>query len=360
MKFSRLSWVIHCQTVLAFWLGMTFESFSSNVLVATSQAVGMLGSLCWGGFALYQKMLHTVCLSASGCVTVAAMVLQSCVNVWRFALQLWQAIANWYCCNPGLWSTAFCESIAKPLLQYRVAHRIVGEEPITIQNRCWALRNYRFEQVCEVHGFSGVCCTLTISVCKSKPAKIPLGNCNDIFCQIKTSKQNQNWQICFDVCVKRGLLQIARRFQMCLCSAKRMSKKLHKLQAYKIEIRHFRHFVESWKLGKLKNSKLRLAKEKFQSLKYARKFWNFESFIFWFFVYSCHTCRSFKLNCRHTDSREGGPLELMLALVLFIAPFCSCSSLWFNAELWTVHHATLQFSLLHSHSLECKGSALAL
>ena len=158
--------------------------------------------------------------SASGCVTVAAMVLQSCVNVWRFALQLWQAIANWYCCNPGLWSTAFCESIAKPLLQYRVAHRIMGEEPIAIQNRCWALRNYRFEQVYEVHGFSGVCCTLTIGVCKSKPAKIPLGNCNDIFCQIKTSKQNQNWQICFDLCVKRGLLQRARRFQMCLCSKK--------------------------------------------------------------------------------------------------------------------------------------------
>ena len=45
-----LSFVLsYCQTVLAFWLGMAFESFSSNVLVATSQAVGMLGSLCWGG-----------------------------------------------------------------------------------------------------------------------------------------------------------------------------------------------------------------------------------------------------------------------------------------------------------------------
>ena len=34
---------------------MTFESFSSNVLVATSQAVGMLGSLCWGGGCLVSK-----------------------------------------------------------------------------------------------------------------------------------------------------------------------------------------------------------------------------------------------------------------------------------------------------------------
>lgn len=111
--------------------------------------------------------------------------------------------------------------------------------------------------------------------------------------------------------------------------------------------------MESWKLGKLKNSKLRLAKERFQSLKYARRFWSFESFIFWFFVYSCHTCCSFKLNCRlaHLSllSTLGGPLELIhrfvssaLALVLFIsAPFCSCSSLWFK-QLWTVHHATEQ------------------
>lgn len=163
--------------------------------------------------------------SASGCVTVAAMVLQSCVNVWRFALQLWQAIANWYCCNPGLWSTAFCESIAKPLLEYRVAHRIMGEEPIAIQNRCWALQNYRFEQVYEVHGFAGVCCTLTIGVCKSKPAKIPFGNCNDNLAKSKRQNKTKIDKFVLIYAWREDFFK-ARRFQMCLCSAKRMSKKL--------------------------------------------------------------------------------------------------------------------------------------
>lgn len=81
--------------------------------------------------------------------------------------------------------------------------------------------------------------------------------------------------------------------------------------------------MESWKLGKLKNSKLRLAKEKFQSLKYARKFWNFESFIFWFFVYSC---RSFKLNCRQALLIQGRVGLSSSFIVLFLQRSLWCFS----------------------------------